>query len=59
VHFDGLADPVETDIAGAPHKDFRRRRPIRQFFTRHNLKAGEKIAIEKLSDYEYRVLPIR
>jgi hypothetical protein len=59
VHFDGLPDPVETDIAGAPHKDFRRRAPIRQFFTHHNLKAGDKIAIEKLSDYEYRVLPVR
>jgi hypothetical protein len=35
------------------------RAPIRQFFTDHNLKAGDKIAIEKLSDYEYRVLPVR
>jgi hypothetical protein len=57
VRFDGLPDPVETDIA-APH-DFRRRGPIRQFFAHHDLKPGEKIAIEKHSDYEYRVLPTR
>jgi hypothetical protein len=57
VHFDGLPDPVETDITGAPHADFRRRGPIRQFFAHHDLKPGEKIAIEKHSDYEYRVLP--
>jgi hypothetical protein len=59
VRFDGLPDPVETDITGAPHGDFRRRGPIRQFFAHHDLKPGEKIAIEKHSDYEYRVLPAR
>jgi len=59
VRFDGLPDPVETDITGAPHHDFRRRGPIRQFFAHHDLKPGEKIAIEKHSDYEYRVLPAR
>jgi hypothetical protein len=59
VHFDGLPRPAKTDIAGPPHKDFRQRKPIREFFERHGLKAGEMIAIEKLSDYEYRVLPVR
>jgi hypothetical protein len=59
VHFEGLPDPVETDIAGAPHKDLRRRAPIKEFFEHHDLQAGEKIAIEKQSDYEYCVLPVR
>ena len=59
VHFDGLPGPVETDITGAPHKNLRCRAPVRQFFTHHDLNPGEKIAIEKQSDYEYRVLPAR
>jgi hypothetical protein len=57
VRFDGLLDPVAADI-DAPHY-FRRRGPIRQFFAHHDLQPGEKIAIEKHSDYEYRVLPAR
>jgi hypothetical protein len=59
LHYDGLPDPVKTDIAGAPHKDFRDRASIRKFFARHDLKPGENIVIEKQSDYEYRVLPAR
>ena len=57
VHFDGFPDPVMTDISGAPHYDFRRARGrIRQFFTHHDLKPGDKIVIEKQSDDEYRVI---
>ena len=59
VYFDGRPGPVETDITGAPHKFFRRRTPIKEFFAHHDLQPGEKIAIEKQSDYEYRVLPAR
>jgi hypothetical protein len=60
VHFGGFPDPVMTDIAGAPHYDFRRARGrIRQFFTHHDLKPGDKIVIEKQSDDEYRVIPAR
>jgi hypothetical protein len=58
LHFAGLPNPVETDIAGI-HKDFRRRPPIKQFFAHHGLRPDEKIAIEKIHDYEYRVLPVR
>ena len=57
VRFDGLPDPVETDITGDPHHDLRCRGLTRRFFAHHDLKPGEKIAIEKDSDYEYRVLP--
>jgi hypothetical protein len=53
------APPGEDRHRRPPHKDFRQRKPIREFFERHGLKAGEMIAIEKLSDYEYRVLPAR
>jgi Transcriptional regulator, AbiEi antitoxin len=59
VHFDGRPGPVETDITGAPHKFFRRRAPIKEFFADHDLQPGENIAIEKQSAYEYRVLPVR
>ena len=59
LHYDGLPEPAETDIAGAPHKFFRDRASIRRFFAHHDLKSGEKIAIEKQSDYEYRVRPAR
>jgi len=59
VRFDGLPDPVETDITGDTHHDLRRRGATRQFFAHHDFKPGEKIAIEKHSDYEYRVLPVR
>jgi hypothetical protein len=58
LHYHGLLDPVETDIDDH-HKFFRDRASTRKFFDHHNLKAGEKIAIEKQSDYEYRVLPAR
>ena len=59
LHYAGLPEPEQTDIAGRPHLDFRRRGPIRKFFQLHELQEGDKIAIEKQSDYEYRVLPVR
>ena len=59
LHYAGLPDPVETDIAGRPQLDFRRRGSIRKFFEHHKLQPGDEIAIEKQSDYEYRVVPNR
>jgi hypothetical protein len=58
LHYVGLPDPVETDIAGSPHLDFRRRGSIRKFFEHHKLQPGDEIAIEKISDYEYRIMPV-
>jgi hypothetical protein len=58
LHYAGLSDPVETDIRGNPHLDFRRSRPIREFFEHHKLQPGDEIAMEKISDYEYRVVPV-
>jgi hypothetical protein len=58
VHFAGLPEAVETDIAGG--KDFfRRRGPWRRFFVHHGLQPGDSVAIERLSVYEYRVVPAR
>jgi hypothetical protein len=56
LHYAGLPDPVQTDIAGG-HLFFRRRDSIRKFFEHHKLQPGDEIAIEKQSGYEYRVLP--
>ena len=58
LHYDGLPDPVETDIDDH-HKFLRDRASTRKFFAHHDLKPGEKIAIEKQSDHEYRVLHAR
>jgi hypothetical protein len=58
LHFAGLPEAVETDIDGT-HNFFRRRGPVREFFAHHQLKPGEKVAIEKQSEHEYHVLPVR
>ena len=55
VHFQGQADPVETDIAGGNKLLFRARSPWRAFFSRHRLEAGDSLTIVRLSDYQYRV----
>jgi hypothetical protein len=58
VHFPGLPEAVETDIASG--KDlFRRRGPWRKFFAHHGLQPGDSVAIERLSTHEYRVVPAR
>jgi hypothetical protein len=59
LHYAGLPEPVKTDIAGRPHLDLRDRGSIRKFFEHHELQAGDEIVIEKQSDYEYRVVPVR
>ncbi len=55
LHFEGLPGTVRTDIA-ADKKIFRSRGPWRNFFKRHDLQPGDRVAIERLSAYEYRVL---
>jgi hypothetical protein len=58
LHFDGLPDAAETDIDPA-HKIFRLRgKHWREFFERNGLHAGDKVAVERVSDYEYRILPV-
>jgi hypothetical protein len=57
LHFEGLPGVAETDIA-SDKKIFRLRgRRWQEFFERHDLRVGDKIAIERISAYEYRVVP--
>lgn len=53
----GIAEAIETDIDGK-HMFFRRRgREWSEFFDSHNLRAGDEVVIEKISDYNYKVYP--
>ena len=59
---EGLPERVRTDIGtngtnGKPRNFFRNRRWVREFFEKHEIKAGDVIAIERLSKYTYRVYP--
>jgi len=59
LHFEGLPETAETDIV-PDHKIFRLRDwHWQEFFKRHGLRAGDKVAIERISEYEYRVAPVR
>ena len=59
LRFDGLSDVALTDIV-PDHKIFRLRgKSWQEFFKRHGLHAGDKVAVERLSAYEYRVIPVR
>ena len=58
LHFEGFPSTETTDIT-SDHKSFRIRKPWQKFFERHDLRAGDKVAIERISAYEYRVVPIR
>jgi hypothetical protein len=58
VHFEGLPGTAETDIV--PDKKIFRLRDWhwQEFFKRHDLHAGDQVAIERISAYEYRVIPL-
>jgi hypothetical protein len=59
LNFEGFIGADSTDI-DPKHKFFRLRgRAWQDFFERHGLRAGDKVAIERISAYEYRVVPIR
>jgi hypothetical protein len=51
---DGLSEPVKTDIDGK-RKYFRDRKWVRKFFEIHRLKPGDRIVIERIAKYAYRV----
>jgi hypothetical protein len=60
LHFEGLPEPVETDIADNKDKKiFRCRGEVRKFFRQHHLREGDSVVIERLSRYEYRIVPAR
>ena len=58
VHFAGLPAAAQTDIAG-DKGIFRSRGPWRQFLAHHSLRPGDTVIIERLTAYEYRVVPGR
>lgn len=58
----GLPQPVLTDIptdgkTGKPRRFFRKRAWVREFFTKHSIKPGDTISIERLSSHRFRVTP--
>jgi len=57
LHFAELDGTHLTDIA-SNYPSFRRRGPWSRFFAHHQIAAGDVVAIERLSRYEYRVLPL-
>jgi hypothetical protein len=56
LHFEGLLEPVETDIAG-DKKIFRCRGEVGRFFAHYGLSEGDHVVIERLSAHEYRIRP--
>jgi hypothetical protein len=58
LHFEGVPEPVQTDLDGKK-MIFRCRGHVGKFFARHHLGAGDNIIIERLSPYEYGILPAR
>ena len=54
----GVTDPVITDIAG-DKKIFRKRAWVHEFISAHELKAGDRVAIEKTGAYRFHVYPQR
>lgn len=58
LHFDGHLEPVRTDIP-VDKKIFRCRGDVGRFFARHHLTEGDNVVIERLSAYEYYLVPGR
>lgn len=54
----GIEQPVLTDIAG-DKKIFRKRGWVREFFEVHDLKAGDRVIIERTGEHRYHVYPLR
>ena len=59
LHFEGFPSTETTDITSRSQKLPDPGKPWQKFFERHDLRAGDKVAIERISAYEYRVVPIR
>lgn len=57
VHF-GTGNPVVTDIAN-DKKIFRSRAWLAEFFRTHELKAGDKVVIERTGEARFHVYPCR
>lgn len=58
----GLPSPIYTDIptdarTGKPRRFFRKRAWVGDFFSKHGIKPGDTIAIERHASHRFRVLP--
>lgn len=56
IQLSGLDITIETDIP-EDKKIFRRRHEIREFAKHHNLRAGDKIYLERLNERVFRLRP--
>jgi len=59
---EGISEPVMTDIpteakSGKPRRFFRKRGWVREFFTKHTIKPGDTICIERINSHRFRVAP--
>jgi len=59
---DGLSQAVVTDIptdakSGKPRRFFRKRAWVREFFTKHSIRPGDTVCIERLSSHSFRITP--
>jgi hypothetical protein len=54
----GIGEPVFTDIAG-DKKIFRKRAWVGEFFATLQLKAGDRVVVERTGPYRYHVYPKR
>lgn len=62
IYLEGLDETVKTDIGserknGQPRRMFRQRAWVGRFFQHHKLKGGDLLALEKITDRQYRLYP--
>ena len=50
----GGVSPIETDI-DETKKIFRNRKFIREFFERHKIKKGGRVAVDEIGPYKYKI----
>ena len=56
LHVYGFHETIKTDIAG-DKMIFRKRDWVGRFFKANQLKQGDKIVVERTSEYEYNIYP--
>ena len=56
--FWGAGRPVKSDIAGDKNV-LRERSWVRDFYEAHKIQRGDKVIVEKISEYRYHIYPKR
>lgn len=59
IHFEGLEDATTTDIAGGNKLFLRDRASWRKLYATHGLRAGDRVSIKRIGEYEYAISPRR